>query len=386
MRLRNLFLSTLAVLSFALASYAQTTAVEGNVIGEDGKPLAGAMVHLTRTDIKGNYKVKTDKKGHYFYGGLPIGEYNIAVEVNGKEVASLNKVRTHPGDPLELPPFDLQAQAKQHQAQQAAAQQAAATGQAIPKEVERGMSAEQKAAYEKAVKEREDAMKKNKALNDAFNTGLQALEAKNYDAAITSLKSASEMDPKQLAVWTHLADAYILSAASKTGADQQTAYQNGLDAYGKALELSPADAGIHNNYGLALVKAKKLPEAQAELNKAAELDPTNAAKYYFNLGAVLVNTGQNDAAGEAFKKAIAANPNYADAQYQYGVYLVAKAQITSDGKVNPVPGTREAFEKYLELQPNGPYAESAKGMLASMSSAVDTKYKNPNETKKSKKK
>ena len=31
--------------------------------------------------------------------------------------------------------------------------------------------------------------------------------------------------------------------------------------------------------------------AQAELTKAAQLDPPNAGKYFYNLGAVLVNTG-----------------------------------------------------------------------------------------------
>src|SRR5262249_41145857 len=70
--------------------------------------------------------------------------------------------------------------------------------------------------------------------------------------------------------------------------------------------------------------------------------------------------------------------NYAEAQYQWGNCLFAKAQVTADGKVNPVPGTAEAFQKYLELAPNGPNAESAKGMLAAIGGTVDTKYANPN--------
>ena len=56
-----------------------------------------------------------------------------------------------------------------------------------------------------------------------------------------------------------------------------------------------------------------------ELEKAATLDPPGAGKYFYNLGAVLVNTAQTDAAGEAFKKAIESDPNYAPAQYQYGM-------------------------------------------------------------------
>jgi len=142
--------------------------------------------------------------------------------------------------------------------------------------------------------------------------------------------------------------------------------------------LKPDDAAYHNNFALALAKAKKFPEAQAELEKAAQIDPPNAGRYFYNLGAVLVNTGQLEPAGAAFKRAIEGDPNYADAQYQYGVYLVSKAQTTPDGKVIPVPGTREAFQKYLDLKPTGPFADSAKGMLASMDTSLQTEFANPN--------
>ena len=49
-------------------------------------------------------------------------------------------------------------------------QKAAETG-TLTKEQERGMTAEQKAALEKQMKERSDSIKKNKALNDEFNSG-----------------------------------------------------------------------------------------------------------------------------------------------------------------------------------------------------------------------
>ena len=125
---------------------------------------------------------------------------------------------------------------------------------------------------------------------------------------------------------------------------------------------------------------------QVELKMAADLDPPNGGKYYYNLGAMLVNANQGDAAGEAFKKAIELTPTYADAYYQYGVTLVGKAAIGADGKVTPVPGTVESFQKYLELAPTGQYAQSAKDMLATLGSTVDTKFQNPNaktDTKKS---
>src|SRR5206468_386236 len=130
----------------------------------------------------------------------------------------------------------------------------------------------------------------------------------------------------------------------------------------------------HNNYALALAKAKKFTEAQAELNKAAQLDPTQAGKYFYNLGAVLVNTGQTEPAGEAFKKAIEIDPKYADAHYQYGIYLLGKATTTADGKITPPPGTAEEFQKYLELSPDGPNAETSKAMLQSIGGTVETEF------------
>jgi len=101
---------------------------------------------------------------------------------------------------------------------------------------------------------------------------------------------------------------------------------------------------------------------------------------------LLVNSGQLEPSGEAFKKALEADPNYADAHYQWGMYLVAKATTTPEGKIVPPAGTKEAFQKYLELKPAGPFAESAKSMLATLESEIQTQYVNPEAQKKATKK
>jgi Tfp pilus assembly protein PilF len=371
MKFRNLALSIAGFFLFSFAALAQTAAIEGDVKGEDGKPLQGALMKIERLDIKGNYRVKTDRKGHYFHAGLPLGTYRIILEVNGKDIDTVNNVRTRLGDPTAVN-FDLAEMKKKQDSLRAAAESGTLT-----QEQTKEMSPEQKAAFDKANKEREAALAKNKALNDSFNQGMTALNAKQFDQAVELFTKAAEMDPKQHVVWAQLAEASTQLAATKTGADQEAALAKGLEAYGKAIELKPEDPAYHNNFGLALARAKKFEEAQAELNKAASLDPPNAGRYYYNLGALLINSGQTEPAGEAFKKAIEATPDYAAAQYQYGVYLMSKAQITADGKVTPVPGTVEAFEKYLQLDPNGQFAEAAKGMLASMSASVQTQYANP---------
>ena len=400
MKYRNMAMPALGILLCAISGFAQVSSLEGDVKGPDGAPLKGALIKIDRLDIKGHYQVKTDKKGHYFYGGLPLANYKITLEVDGKDVDFINGVRTKLGDPT-VNNFDMHAMLDM----QKALNQAANSGN-LSKDQARGMSAEEKAAFDKATKERAELKAKGKALNDAFNAAKEALNLGNtemdqakgktgaehddlvkkaeeqYGIAITQFGKAGELAPDQSVIWANLGDAEVALSKATTGAGHDESLTKAMEAYQKALTLKPDEAGVHNNYALALAQAKKFDEAQAELAKAAQLEPANAGKYYFNLGALLVNNNQSEPAGDAFKKAIDADPKYADAQYQYGIYLIGKAKLGTDGKYEPVPGTREAFQAYLDLKPDGPNAEAAKGMLASLTASVDTSYQNPNANKK----
>src|SRR3954453_5338506 len=274
MKFRNLAVAAAGAAFLAVSAFAQITTIEGMVKGPDGKPIEKAEVIITRTDIKGSYKAKTDKKGHYLYMGLPMGTYDIDLMVDGKKADSVKNVRTRPGDPIPVN-FDLkntQAAAAQQQAEMAKALE---TGQ-LTKDQERQLSPEQKAAMEKQIKEQSDKMKKNKELNDAFNAGMDAVTKKAWPDAVAAFEKAATLDPTQTAIYQQLGEARIRMADGKTGAEYETNVAEAMKAYGKAIELKPDDPATHNNYALALGKAKKFPEMQAELKKAADLDPTNA--------------------------------------------------------------------------------------------------------------
>jgi tetratricopeptide (TPR) repeat protein len=375
---RGYILGGLCLTLFAGASWAQIAAIEGDVKGADGQPLKGAVILIERQDMKGTYKgAKTDKKGHYIYNGLPFpGTYNISVFVDDQKRDQTSGVRTQLGDPVNVS-FDLKAAEQQQKSTQAAV----APGATPTPEQERGMSKEQKAALEKQQKENEATMAKNKALNDSFNAGKEALAAKNYDAAIENFQKGVEMDPNQNVIWANLADAYVGQAGAKTGADQQASLDKAMEAYQKAIALKPENAAYHNNYALTLAKAKKFDDAQTELNKAAQLDPPQAGRYYYNLGAVFVNNGQAAAAEVAFKKSIETNPDYADAQFQYATALSAKLTTGADGKVIAPDGMKDALENYLRLDPMGQFADAAKGMLQMIGATIQTNYQNPDAKK-----
>jgi tetratricopeptide (TPR) repeat protein len=381
-QLRRSLLLSASVLLVASTVWAQVTTLEGDVKDENGKPVPGALIVLTRTDIKGHYQVKSNKKGHWFYTGLPFGTYDIACEVNGDVVDKETGVRSKYGESV-----TVDFNTGRNKAQQAAALKAAETGQ-LTDDQTRGLSAKQKAELEAKAKAEAETMKKNKALNDAFNAGVEAMKTKDYKTAVDQFTKAGELDATQQAVWAQLGDAYYGLAGTQTGDDKTKSYDQALASFQKALDLKPNDPGnaaIYNQMGNIYGAEKKMPEATQALTKAAQLDPSMAAKAYYNMGANLVNSGQNDQAADFFKKAIEADPNYADAHYQYGICLMGKATVDSKtGKVVPPEGTAEQFQKYLELKPDGPYAQPSKDMLASLGETVQTKITVPGANKKKK--
>ena len=361
-------LLTFAFLLFSGVSFAQVGSIAGKVTGEDGQPLADALIHIERQDVRGNYKVKTKKKGDYFHAGLPIGTYKVSIEVDGKVLDSVNGVRVGMGDPSKVD-FDLAELKKKQQA-------AAGSGGAPTQEQIRSMSESERKAYEEALKKRQQQISKNKELNEAFNAGMVAKEMKDFPTAIEKFNAAAAIDPAQHVVWAQLADAQLSLAQTKTGDERNQILEGAIASYDKAIELEPTNGAYMHNKGLALVRMGKLEEGKAALTKAAELDPANGGKYYFNLGAVMVNSNNVEGAIEAFKKAVEIDPKYAEAYFQLGTALVGKAEAKEDGSIVPVPGTVEAFKKYIELTPNGPNAEAAKSMIESLTGTVSTTFEN----------
>jgi tetratricopeptide (TPR) repeat protein len=388
MKLRSLAVTAAALAFLATTAVAQITTLEGNVIGADGKPIVGAIVKIHRTDVKWDATLKTDKRGHYIHTGVPLGGlFDMSVTVDGKEVDKLTGVHSQLGDHPGTD-FDLRKLATAENVnKQVMVQKALETGQ-ISDDLKRQLSPEQKAALEKQMAESAGKLKKQKQLNDSFNEGVAAVQAKQWDVAIPALLKAQEADPNQPAVYANLGDAYTGKAKGLTGPDFDDNMTKAVAAYEKSIELKGDEAGTHNNYGLALAQEKKYPEAEAELRKAAELDPASAFSRFFNLGALLSNNGQADQAAKAFKMAIDSapdNPKNANSYYQYGLSLAAQATVDKDGKFVFPAGTLEAFQKYLALAPDGPNAQACKDMIAQLGASIDTTYKNPAATPKKKK-
>lgn len=344
-----------AALFFSLASFGQTSNLMGDVKGADGKPLVGAQIKIERTDIKSTYTVKTDKNGHFLYANLPTGVFNVTLVVAGKDTQQLQGLHPRPGDNPPLN-FDLSKP---------------------PDPIAVATTPADLAAIAARKQEQEAAMARDKALQEAFNAGMQAKTAKSWDAAVDNLKKASEIAPKQPVVWGNLGEVYLARADSKKGPDQDADLSESMAAYTKAIELDPTNAVYHNNYGRSLARAKKTDQAWEELTKAAQLDPLQAGSFYYNLGTLFVNMQSFDLSEQAFKKSIDADPTNADAYLQYGTALLNRVTgVDKDNKIIAPAGTVEAFQKYLALKPDGPDAGIAKAALEQLGAPVKTTLDN----------
>jgi tetratricopeptide (TPR) repeat protein len=351
--------------------------VKGVCKDATGTPIAGATVEWHNLDNGRKYSLKTSAKGEYFSLGIEPGKYEVTLNKDGKQLDKVNGIQIG----LDETPLDFDLKKNQ---------EAAAKGQ--------GLSPEQLKAMQEAQAKHEKEVGVVKALNEKLLAAKTASDAGDFDTAITQLTSATEMDAGRDLIWFKLGDAYRSSGIKQTDPAEKTKrlseaatdYQKAVDIKQKAYDADPKKspddgkmlAAYYNNLADADAKAGKADDAVKAYNQAAQLNPTGAAQYYYNIGAVYTNASKIDDAIAAFDKAIAADPTKADAYYQKGVNLISKATTDPNGKVVPAPGTADALNKYLELQPTGPYADGAKGMLEYIGSKIETTY---GKTKSSKK-
>jgi tetratricopeptide (TPR) repeat protein len=313
--------------------WAQTNGdIRGVATDRDGKPIAGATVQLSDPSTGRKYTAKTGAKGEYVAAELPIGNYSAVLVQNGNTIDQHNNIPVTAGGDMTVD-FDI---AKDNP-----------------------VSADQQKKVDAVQKQN----MKVKDLNAKLAQAKELEAAGNYDQAITLLQQTTEVEPTQDLLWAYLGDA-------QRGAKK---YTDAIDSYEKALAIKPNTGSYLSGLADAYAKSGQTDKAVQSYAAAAQADPASAGTYYFNEGAIFTNIGKIDEAIAAFDKAIELDPKRADAYYWKGVDLIGKATMKDNKMVAP-PGTAEAFNKYLELQPTGKYADASKQMLAAIGSSVDTTY------------
>lgn len=368
--------TAILVAALALASAPRAAAQMGSISGQimdiNGKPWVGLTVQAT-SEQGAKQTAKTDNDGKYSIPNLRTGIYMVTITAfpppNDKQPAyDLAKVKVESG----VDAKGTDANFKDIMAKQGAAAQEQVKKNEEAKVKFEGMKAhftagnailEQektaKADLQKAPADQRDALKQKL-------TDLSDQAAKEYKAA---QESAGEKDPNQHLLWAKLGEAYDTAGRNDEAAQ----------AYQQAITAKPDVPGYYNNLGNVLARAGKIDEAKAAYTKSAELDPANAATAWRNFGISLYNANRLGDAVEPLQKSAELDPKNSQTWYLLGASLVYKMTLKKVGdKEVPefAPGTIEAYQKAIELDPNGTYGQQAKAgleQLQQMAPGIDLK-------------
>jgi tetratricopeptide (TPR) repeat protein len=139
-------------------------------------------------------------------------------------------------------------------------------------------------------------------------------------------------------------------------------FEEAIQNYQKALELSPDHARSHNGLALALVSQKRYDEALAHYRKALQLKP-DYAEVHYNIGDYhRAVSNDKDKAIESYQKALAIKPEYAEAHHNLGLVLVALGRMEE---------AREHYREALAIKPNFAEAHNDFGMLLAAQGRFD---------------
>jgi len=302
--MKNRAIPAIAALLVAAAAFGGNQGrLNGLVTGPDGKPLANVLIVITTPNIT-TFKLtaKTDATGHY---GIIVNDatipYKLHFELEGYVPYEENKkIAT-----METTTLDVQLKK--------------------PVVVEAPLSTSDQAAV-------------------AYNEGVELLNGGDKAGAEGKFRAALAKNPDLPQAWQALA---VLAYEKKD-------WGAVLEAGQKATDLDPTISSLYEMMSVA-AQQKGDKKAAAEWRaKFAEANPDTPETIY-NKGVEALNSKRMQEAADYFTRAVAAKPDFALAHYQLGM-------VSFNLKKNA--DAKEHLQKYLDLDPNGSEADTAKEILS----------------------
>jgi tetratricopeptide (TPR) repeat protein len=343
--------------------------IHGQIMDVAGKPWVEIPIQSI-SDQGVKQDTKTDKDGNYSFRNLRAGVYTISIKL-----------------PEPNKPFEIQTRVESGKEargdvnfKEIVGKQGAQAAEQIKKQEEEkskfeGMKTHFTAGNALLEQERKAKDEQNKAPADQRDVAkAKVLDLSNQAATEfnAAQQAASEKDPNKHLIWAKLGESYDLAGRN----------DDAINAYQQAVTAKPDVPGYYNNLGNVQARAGKIDDARASYTKSAELDPANAATAWRNFGISLYNAGKLKEAVEPLKKASELDSKNPQVWYLLGAALVGSMETKKNGdKLEFIiaPGTVEAYQKAVELDPNGgpnSYGAQAKlGLeaLQQISPGIDTK-------------
>lgn len=311
--LATLLLILAAVLFNAPATFAQATSTifgDIRVTGENNVVLPKeVMLILVKVGDGEVSRQIVSSRGRYRFYNLKEGEYEILVQVDGKEIGRLSQLRVG-GRTLSSSPYGYQHDLEFRWRPGAAAP---APGPGV-------ISAA-------------DIYPRTEPTRSLFVKAEEAVAKKKYDQASTLLNQIVETDKADFQAWTALGTIYFaqqkfddaekaylqaISVKADSARAQfnlgrlrstQKKFEEAVEPLTKAVELQPTSGDAHMLLGETYLQLKKGSKAIPHLNEAAKLGRPEA---HLRLGWLYNAAGMKDKAALEYEEYLKKNPEYPD--------------------------------------------------------------------------
>lgn len=387
-------LLAMAVLPVLAQAPAQTTApanvgatgkIHGHVTNPTGAPQSGGTISLNQ-GAKEVASLPVDTNGD-FSGSVPPGTYtmiyrtpgmaadkqadkfeNIKITVGQDTVADDDMSRKEYIDTL---PEETRKQLGEMKTHNAEALKANAVIKNLNADLKQAMADIHDADGARAAAAQQLGASASKTDLAAKENEIKTAK---YADVVTLMTKDTQLRPTESVLWAYLGQGQL---GVKKYDDAETSFKKAIELDTASKKPRPEIQGLANS-GLGEIYARngKVPEAAAAYDAAAKADPTKAGFYYKNEAVIFSQVGNSEGQAAAADKAIAAKPDDPLPYYLKGQALITKATVDPKTQRIVLPeGCGEAYQKYLQLDPNGPYSADVKGILDSAGQKIASSYK-----------
>ncbi len=283
-------------LAFALgpsSAIAQMGIVKGNVVDQDGKAVADAVVTFDYLgELNRKFETKTNDKGRYTQV-VNSGRYRITASADGYRPAFFDQ-RIPSGPAMELD--DLRIANLAVMADRALAP--------ILKKFEDAGALGRAGKLDEALAVYEELRVDNDAVPELhFNMGALHARKRDWPAAEASFRRTLELRPEQMNA--------ALALASTL--EQQGRTEEADAMFADLADEHPDNVEVLMGLAVGFINAQRVLEAQPALEKVVQLDPNNFEAQYY-LAIVALNKGETETAVGHLERYLELAP--ADGQYR----------------------------------------------------------------------
>ena len=266
------------------------------------KPLTFDVILYTEGKVLIS-RQSTPNNGRFRFNNLPVGLYELAIEVENSEIARLT--------------VDLRSP--------------------FLKDVRRDIEFEWRLPTDPAqpgVISARDTYARSSASQKLFTSARQAAGKKQYQTAVELLQQITSVDGKDFEVWFELANIHF---RQKKLAEAENEYLRAIDVHseyfpallnlgrlelfqkqfdvaiqvlGQTVNLRPDSADANYFLGEAYLQSKRGSSAVMFFNEALRLDPRGMAEVHLQLARLYNRAGMKDKASAEYEKFLKKKPDY----------------------------------------------------------------------------